>query len=302
MSRFPAIAMIAAWLVPIAVHAQQDELLPAYLLHLPASVSSIFVAEADSSTLYRFVRTSSASEFHDERYMSVGQNGVGKNSAGDRRTPLGIYFISEQLDTSGLHEKYGPLAFPLDYPNVWDHLSERSGDGIWIHGVAPQAGLRPPQDTDGCIVLQNDELLRLGDDFVPQITPVIIAREIRWASRTDITAVRDKLRAALETWVQSYRSGDLHQYLAMYADDFRYHGLNKEEWSAYRLQTIGKRPIQDFMLSEVLLLADPEDKDLFLSRFQQMIVDDAQTIVTTKRLYWRRAPDGEFRIVAEDKG
>jgi len=302
MTRFLAIAIVVALLVPFGVNAQSEELLPAYLLQVPVSVGSIFVAEAESSTLYRYVRTGSAIEFRDEHYMSVGQNGVGKSTVGDRRTPLGIYFINEQLDTSGLHEKYGPMAFPLDYPNVWDHLSERSGDGIWIHGVAPNAGIRPPRDTDGCIALPNDELLRLEEFFVPLITPIIIAREIRWASHAEVTVARDELRAALEAWAQSYRSGDLHQLLMMYADDFRYRGLNREDWSAYRLHTIGSRSIKDFMLDEILLLADPEENDLYLSRFRQIIVDEAQTIVTTKRLYWRRSANGIFRIVAEDNG
>jgi murein L,D-transpeptidase YafK len=269
---------------------------------LPVSIGSVFVAETDSSTLYRFVRVPGEPDFHDERYMSVGENGVGKNRAWDRRTPLGIYFISEELDTSRLHKKYGPLAFPLDYPNVWDRLNERSGDGIWIHGVDPKAGRRPPQDTDGCIALPNNELVEIKDDFVPLITPVIITREIRWVSYVEVDALRAELQAALEMWVQSYRAGDMHRYLSMYAHDFRYRGLNRGEWSAYRLQTIGSRSVQDLVLSEVLLLADPEEKGLFLSRFRQTIVDDVQTIVTTKRLYWRRSQSGEFRIVAEDNG
>jgi murein L,D-transpeptidase YafK len=299
MARF---LILATSLLSLVANAQSAEQLPAYLLQLPASIGSVFVAETDSSTLYRFVRVPGEPDFHDERYMSVGENGVGKNRAWDRRTPLGIYFISEELDTSRLHEKYGSLAFPLDYPNVWDRLNERSGDGIWIHGVDPKAGRRPPQDTDGCIALPNNELVEIKDDFVPLITPVIITREIRWVSSAEVDALRAELQAALEMWVQSYRAGDMHRYLSMYAHDFRYRGLNRGEWSAYRLQTIGSRSVQDLVLSEVLLLADPEEKGLFLSRFRQTIVDDVQTIVTTKRLYWRRSQSGEFRIVAEDNG
>jgi len=52
----------------------------------------------------------------------------------------------------------------------------------------------------------------------------------------------------------------------------------------------------------VLLLADPEDDGLYLSRFRQAITYDDRTIATIKRLYWRRSEDGELRIVAEDNG
>ena len=299
MAQFPIVAVV---LLSFASSAYCEEQLPAYVLLLPASTGQFFIAETDTSTLHRFVRGANGEDFHDERYMSIGQNGVGKLRAWDRRTPLGIYFISEQLDTSRMHEKYGSEAFPLDYPNAWDLLSDRSGDGIWIHGVDPRGGIRPPQDTDGCIALSNAELSRLTEDFIPLITPIIITREIKWASQAQITATRQELQAAIKTWTESYRSGDLYQHLALYADDFRYRGLNKDEWSAYRIQTIGTRSIRDLVLSDVLLFADPEENGLILSRFRQTIVDASQTIVTTKRLYWRRSENGEFRIVAEDNG
>jgi hypothetical protein len=50
------------------------------------------------------------------------------------------------------------------------------------------------------------------------------------------------------------------------------------------------------------LLVDPEESGLYLSRFRQTIVDDDGSIVTTKRLYWRRNGQGKLLIVAEDNG
>jgi murein L,D-transpeptidase YafK len=282
--------------------AQQADRLPAYLLQVPASVAAIFVAETGTSTFHRFDTGASAAGPRDERYMSVGQNGVGKQRAWDRRTPLGIYFISEELDTSGLHERYGPLAFPLDYPNVWDRANQRSGDGIWIHGAAPDAGRRPPLDTDGCIALPNDELLDLQEQFVPLVTPVIITRQIRWLSPEQVSARRDEVNAILERWAESYRSGDLYGYLSLYAEDFGYRGMTREEWASYRIHSVSGTPLSEFSLSEILLLADPEDESLYLSRFRQTIVDDERTITTIKRLYWRRTAAGELKIVAEDNG
>jgi len=273
--------------------------LPAYLLQVPAGVGAILVAETDTATLYRF---DSDSDHADDRYMSIGQNGVGKERPWDRRTPLGIYFVVEQLDTKRLHERYGAAAFPLDYPNIWDRQNRRGGDGIWIHGVDPSGGRRPRLDTDGCIALLNDELLAMADGFVPLVTPVIITRKIRWTSSEQIAAVRLQLESALNDWATSFRSGDLHRYLSLYADDFEYRGMSREDWAAYRLQTFSNRPITAFELQDVLLLADPEDDSLYLSRFQQRIIDDERTVTTTKRLYWRRTEDGELKIVAEDNG
>jgi len=293
---------LAVLLLPGVLAAQPGDGLPAYLLQVPETVAAIFVAETNTATLYRFEVGTTGPEYSDERYMSIGQNGVGKTRAWDRRTPLGIYFVNEQLDTSGLDEKYGPMAFPLDYPNVWDRSNERSGDGIWIHGASPHGGRRPPLDTDGCIALSNEELLALKDQLMPLVTPVIIVRQISWLSSEQIAATRAELAAVLDLWAESRRSGDLHQYLSLYADEFEYRGMGRDDWAGYRLQTVSTTPIREFELQEVLLLADPEDSGLYLSRFRQIIVDGERTIVTTKRLYWRRTGDGALKIVAEDNG
>lgn len=284
---------------PRWLFAAEAALLPAYLLQVPAGVGAVLVAETDTATLYRF---DSDSGLSDERYMSIGQNGVGKRRPWDRRTPLGIYFVVEQLDTQRLHERYGAAAFPLDYPNIWDRQNRRGGDGIWIHGVDPNGGQRPPLDTDGCIALPNDELLALEDEFVPLVTPVIITRRIRWMNPEQIAAIRLELESALKDWESSFRSGDLHRYLSLYAEDFEYRGMKRADWSAFRLQTFSNRPIRDFEVQDILLLADPEDDSLYLSRFQQRIIDDQNTVTTTKRLYWRRSDNGKYLIVAEDNG
>jgi len=275
---------------------------PAYLLELPESLKTILIAETATSTLHYFAGDGGVASKLGESYMSIGQNGAGKERAWDRKTPLGIYFVSDRLDTSRLHEKYGPEAFPLDYPNIWDRRQRRDGGGIWIHGVAQGAGRRPPLDTDGCIALPNDVLLTLGERLVPRQTPVLIARTLRWADAADVAAARNELRAALDAWGASYASGDLYRYLSMYADDFRYRGMDRDDWAAFRTQSISRAPPRRVELDDVLLLGDPEEEGLFLARFRQSIVYDDRTVTTVKRLYWRRSDDGALYIVAEDNG
>lgn len=289
-------------LLPGLLYAQQLDRQPAYLLQVPNSVQAIFVAETDTATLHRFSTGAGNGFSRDERYMSIGQYGVGKQKAWDRRTPLGIYFVIDQLDTSRLHEKYGPLAFPLDYPNVWDRANGRSGDGIWIHGVAPDSGRRPPLDTDGCIAVPNAELLVLESQFIPMTTPVIVTRSIAWATAEQQAVAREELSTALQTWLTSSRDGDLHRLLSLYADDFRYLGMQRSDWEYFRVQSARQNPALDIGISDVLLLQDPEEHDLYLSRFRQTVLAGERKIETIKRLYWRRDEQGALRIVAEDNG
>lgn len=276
--------------------------LPGYILLLPESVETVLVAETDTATLHRYAVDRTSVTSIDARRMSIGQNGAGKERSGDRRTPLGVYFVIENLDTRNLHNKYGPVAFPLDYPNAWDVMNTRTGSGIWIHGVAPDSGVRPERDTDGCIALSNDELLALEPELTPLRTPVIVTRSMLELDSTEAIEIREQLLVALADWRDSYREGNWFRYLSLYADEFSYRGLDRDEWSTYRLQSVGGRDIDDFVIDDVMLIADPEDAGLVLSRFTQKITETNRTIETIKRLYWRRDADRVFRIVAEDNG
>ena len=275
--------------------------LPSSLIEVPPSVSNVLIADASAAELVRFSNDSDGLAERDRRYMSVGRNGVGKQRAWDRKTPLGVYFLTEELDTSKLAAKYGEAAFVLDYPNAWDRYNERTGDGIWLHGVDPKSPDRPRLDTDGCLALRNEALLDLAQDLELHDTPVIISREIDWVSASELAETRRSFRAALERWRDSVERGDLYRYLELYAEDFSARGLSKAEWASFKLGAFGTRPLSAAEIDDVLLLADPEHSGLYLSRFTLKTAANDGAVEIRKRLYWRRDLD-RWRIVSEDAG
>jgi len=234
--------------------------------------------------------------------MSIGEGGPGKQQSGDKRTPLGAYFVTEQLDTSKLHEKYGITAFPLDYPNVWDQQANRDGDGIWVHGVQPNGGQRPERDTDGCIALANKDLGMLAAAFENNVTPVLVTREVTWDETAGNDALRIELEKHVAEWAVSKAEGDLFSFLSLYDEDFERWEMNKTEWSALILQSFSQRMVREVSVSELLLLAYPDEEDLYLSRFRQTVKDAEREIVSMTRLYWRRDASGALRVIAEDEG
>ena len=287
--------------ISAAANAQS---VPAWLLRVPGTVETVFVADIEASSFHRFDRED---DYHfapaGQDYMSIGRGGIRKERDGDRKTPLGIYFVTEQLDTTKLHEKYGITAFPLDYPNAWDRHLGRTGDGIWVHGVDRNGGNRPPLDTDGCIALPNERLRALERLFVPNVTPVLISKHLKWAAPADVEATRISLEAAVVDWGRALEEGDMQAWLDAYDEAFRHWGMNKSEWSSFSMQTIARRAITDVRISDLLLLGDPAEAGLYLSRFRLEVTEgDARKVVSLRRMYWRRSESGAFRIVAEDSG
>lgn len=283
--------------------AISDEKVPAYLLRLPDSVDSVFIAETSTARFHRFVNVAGKSvSYRGDSYMSIGDNGDHKHTSGDRKTPLGIYFVTEQLDTERMHEKYGYTAFTLDYPNALDRRMQRSGDGIWVHGVYRGGGQRPRFDTDGCIALPNDALAELEDYFQPNVTPVLIARTVEWTTPSRVEALRRELEAVVGLWVDSRQRGDLHTFLSLYDDDFQHWGMNKSEWIVLQTETLRSRFIQSIAVDDLTLLADTIEVETYLSRFRLSTRETGKTVVVTRRLYWRRNKDGALKLIAEDSG
>ena len=279
-----------------------EPLQPEWLLRLPESVPVVFVAETSTSRLHRFERRGQRVALNESFYMSIGKAGPGKQRSGDQRTPVGAYFVTEQLDTTRLHEKYGVTAFPLDYPNAWDRRRDRTGSGIWVHGVDPDGGRRPALDTDGCIALPNDDLSALESLFVAGVTPVVIGESMQMVDADEQAALAAELETTVARWVKSMADGDLHSYLSLYDEEFRHWAMNRDEWAAFSLQTFGAREIEDATYADLLLLRYPGEDALFLSRFRLRVTEDGVPLETLRRLYWRRDEHGAFTIMAEDAG
>lgn len=286
-----------------AAGAQADERVPAWLIRLPETTTTVFIAETKAAAFHRYERTAAGVRKIREGHMSIGLGGVGKRRAGDQRTPLGVYFVTGRLDTTRMHEKYGVAAYPLDYPNARDRRFGRSGDGIWVHGVDARGGKRPPRDTDGCIALPNERLRALENVFEANVTPVLIAEEMHWSGPAEIEAQRSAVERVVARWAATLEEGDMYAWLELYDDSFRHWGMSRDEWVAFSLQTVGERPITRVTIRDLLVLGDPVERDLYLSRFRLEVEEAGRApVISMRRLYWRRSPSGALKIVTEDSG
>jgi len=210
----PAVASQLAELHDEAVqrlHALQErppvDQVPAEFIMLPKAVHHAIAVDTSRSRLYLFENGPQRMRLVSDHYVSVGKQGVDKSVEGDQRTPLGVYFVSDRVGKDSLGQEFGAGAMQLNYPNLFDKLHGRTGSGIYVHGVPFNTYSRPPQDSDGCVTLANDELLMLMNTVPVHDTPVIITRQIHWVSDKATQPQRAQILDAVNRW-QAVRAGD----------------------------------------------------------------------------------------------
>jgi murein L,D-transpeptidase YafK len=283
-----------------ASHFRPAGMVPAALLQLDPNQASAIVVDASLSRLYLFQRDGSGGLMLTANYYAtIGSAGMGKQLEGDLLTPLGVYRVIRSLPGETLPDQYGPLAFPVDYPNAWDQRFGRTGSGIWLHGVPSDTYSRPPLATEGCVAIANDELIALADRVQVGVTPVLLADQVEWITREELSRRRDEIAAIIEAWRTDWSSQDGDAYLAHYAEDFSSRGMDLAAWSAYKRRVNGAKQFIDVQLEDVSILAHPAEADLVVATFEQHYLSDTFSTDSIKQLYLRRGEDGRWRIVLE---
>lgn len=150
-------------------------------------------------------------------YISVGLSGIEKEVEGDKRTPLGVYYITSNLHPDSLPDLYGVGALPINYPNPLDTQRGKTGSGIWLHGTPREQFVRAPQASDGCVVLSNPDLERLLSTVQIRTTPVVIAPELQWVQPEELDAERRGFETALASWQEAKSTGQNDRLSTFYS-------------------------------------------------------------------------------------
>ncbi|BCK86842.1 hypothetical protein MIZ01_0608 [Sideroxyarcus emersonii] len=279
------------------VQQQQPIAVPKYLWQLSPRQRYAVVVDTGKSTLYLFENVNGEPRYVSDFYISVGKKGADKVSEGDQKTPLGVYFVNGRLTKDKLTDFYGPVAYPLSYPNEWDKREGRDGHGIWLHGTPSDTFSRPPRASNGCVVLANNDLNEIGSHLQIGITPVIIASKIDWSNEAD-RADRASLLKEIEQWRNDWASRDTEAYLAHYAHDFSAGNMNLAAFAQQkRLVNSGKTWIK-VRLSDVSIFPYPSQPDLVVVNFEQDYDSNNLSNHMNKRQYWMKR-NGRWQIVYE---
>ena len=237
-------------------------------------------------------------------YLAItGKEQGDKKYRGDNRTPEGIYFIVGQKEGTQLVQrwgnqakKYGPKAFVLDYPNIFDKRQRKTGSGIWIHGVDSNDRMQRPFDTEGCVALKNEDVLDISQYVSEYQTPVVIVDEMQVVSHDLLLKERSKVTAMIESWRKSWEDSEFETYLSYYSENFQSLGKNKVDWHEFK-QKLAKLRKGDIKveISQPKILSF---RNQLLVEFLQKYSSPDKIDFGRKYLYLRKEGDS-FKIIAE---
>lgn len=274
--------------------------LPSLLLQVAKAQKYLVVVDLSNARLYLLENLGNELKVLREHYAAMGRNGAGKISKGDLRTPIGIYTITGFLNDQGLPEMYGAGAFPLSYPNRWDQKLGRSGSGIWLHGVPRDTYSRAPRSSEGCVTMANDDLVALKPYVQAGQTPVILADKLDWQEPATVHAQREPLLKQIETWRARWSARDTEAYLGYYAANFSTDGMDRNAFAAHKRRVNAAKKRIDVKLRDLELFRYPGEENLVMAQFVQDYNSDNYAVSSRKQQYWKRQPDGSWKIVLEE--
>jgi murein L,D-transpeptidase YafK len=260
--------------------------IPAQFVQLSSKSKHAIAIDTSRARLYLFQNGPQGLKLLADYYISVGKSGTEKTAEGDLRTPLGVYYITSNLDPKSLKDFYGAGALPINYPNAYDARRGKTGRGIWLHGTPPEQFARAPKATDGCVVLANPDLQRIIRTVEVRSTPVVIAPSLRWVAPAGVQADARHFHDVLQAWRGAKASGDVGRLLAFYTPDFAINGKTLAEWTPVLKVELGKARGRDIELKDVSVLRWTDSADTMVVTFGEVPMGARTGPV--KRQYWVR--------------
>ena len=272
----------------MAVHSRPPEgTVPSQFLKLSPQTRTAIAIDAARSRLYLFTNTPRGLQLTADYYVSVGKAGTIKSQEGDQRTPLGVYYITSNLDTKVLNEFYGAGAMPLNYPNILDIKRGKSGSGIWLHGTPPQQFARAPRSTDGCLVLSNPDILALIRRVSVGETPVVVSSQLVWKPANQLQSQARPFETTLNAWREAKEAGDLKKVLGFYTPDFASYGKSLEQYTTQIRSELKTTKGRTIALKDLSYLQWSDSAETMVTTFGE-VVEGRRTGVH-KRQYWVRS-------------
>lgn len=272
--------------------------LPNTLLMTPKAYKHFILVSLTQHRLYLFENKNTGLTLLNNLYVGIGKAGYGKEREGDKKTPLGIYKITQYKSKDELPDLYGNGAFVLNYPNLWDAAHKKTGSGIWLHGVPKSLYNRPPQSSRGCITMTNTLVDSLKDNIDLNKTLVITTTDIEWLAKNKIKERQTTLLNALEDWRLDWESLNTINYLKHYSPHFQNRRKNYAQWVEHKTRVNNRKTFIKVSLSDISIIKSAGAAQAYAVSFKQHYRSNGMSSHVKKTQLWQQQ-NGTWKIIYE---
>lgn len=257
-------------------------------------VESLIICEKEKKRCDIYKNSKEGPKFIKTHDVIMGKSGD-KVKRGDLKTPVGVYEITKRFKPT--NNFYGPLAFSLSYPNTYDILRGKNGDGIWIHG-SPMDGKDRDDLSKGCVVLENGDIKTLDTQINAESALVIIGEtKLPKMSKESVASILSEVYK----WQHAWKINDINAYLNFYSNDFKKSdGSGKKQFSVMKQSIFAKKESKTIVFENVSIVPYPtmDDRKLFKVSFFQTYKSPSFASKGDKELYLELNGD-KIAILAE---
>ncbi len=274
----------------------QPDLLPAPLAALERDGDYALLVDKSKQTLLLYQNQNGRLAHVSTFACSTGKNSGEKFRVGDKKTPEGIYQFTELKTEAELQPEYGKMAFPMDYPNLFDVREGKNGNGIWLHSTNEPLRAFLPNKTRGCVVLSNEDIVKLSEKISLFETPIVVHEKISYVTRAEQETLRREVLQLLEGWEQSWEEKDVSRFIGFYASAFTSGKMDLQAWRKYKRSIFQRTKEIDVALTPFHILK--HDHYVIVS-FLQEYQADRYSDTGIKRLFLIRE-NNQWKILGEE--
>jgi murein L,D-transpeptidase YafK len=119
------LSMLSFWigLSGSVVRAEENSVSSTSVILVDKKTNSLHLCDYETEG-YKILKT-----YH----ATLGQVKGDKETDNDMKTPEGIYTFNALLKPPKLPKKFGVMSFSMDFPNSFDAIAGRTGNGIMLH-------------------------------------------------------------------------------------------------------------------------------------------------------------------------
>ncbi len=225
---------------------------------------------------------------------STGKVTGAKNKSGDKKTPEGVYFFTKKFKNKYISDIYGIMAFPTDYPNIFDKNCGKNGNAIWLHGTNK---VLKNFDSNGCIVLEDKNIFKIASYIELNRTPIILIDRISYKESEQIKRSRREITAFISKWSKSLETGTYHEFLDRYSDKYAPEIYWWNRWMKLRAGLKSEYSSFGFTTRIISISAY---KDIFVVLADQILTAKGKSVEIGRKKIYLSFKNGIYKIEGDE--